>query len=175
MNSIDILISSITVLSCLISLMRGFTKEVISLVAWVVAGICAVYYAAPLALTYNILPNKMVATMVSFIVIFLLVLLIGHILNKTITLCIQKVGLGPFDKTTGIVFGFVRSVVIIIIAIYFAQMTTIEASAVWKSSQLLPYFIAVKNMAAQQSILDSGKVFLHDASLNALLSDAHAQ
>ena len=49
MSWIDLCIIGVIVLSALISLIRGFVKESISLVSWVVAGIIALRYYSPMA------------------------------------------------------------------------------------------------------------------------------
>ena len=45
----DLVIIGVIALSALISLIRGFVKESISLVTWVVAGLLALRYYAPMA------------------------------------------------------------------------------------------------------------------------------
>ena len=49
MSWLDLVILGIIVLSALISLIRGFVKESISLVTWIVAGAVALRYFLPMA------------------------------------------------------------------------------------------------------------------------------
>ena len=49
MSWLDLLILGIIVLSALISLIRGFVKESISLISWIVAGVLAFRYFEPMS------------------------------------------------------------------------------------------------------------------------------
>lgn len=49
MGWVDLIIIAIILMSALISLVRGFVKESISLASWIVAGFIALRYFTPLA------------------------------------------------------------------------------------------------------------------------------
>ena len=144
MNVIDFSIVGVLLVSCVISLLRGFVKEVVSLASWVLAFAISTSYAEKGQQVFvGTIHNPTVRFGLSLVLIFILVLLIGAIINKLLGLVITKTGLGPFDKIIGLFFGFSRGVLLVCTVIFFAMMSNIENSMVWKRSELLPNFISV--------------------------------
>jgi membrane protein required for colicin V production len=144
MNIIDFSIIAVLTVSCIISLLRGFVKEVVSLASWILAFTLSTSYAEKGQHVFaGSISNPTVQFGLSLILIFILVLLLGAIINKLVGLVISKVGLGPFDKIIGLFFGFTRGVLLVCTVVFFAMMSNIENSLVWKRSVLLPNFISV--------------------------------
>lgn len=144
MNIIDFSIIGVLCISCLISLLRGFVKEVVSLASWVLALTISTNYAEKgQKLFVGTIDNATVRFGLSLVLIFILVLLIGTIINKLLGLMVTKTGLGPFDKIIGLFFGFTRGVLLVCTVIFFAMMGNVENTRVWKRSELLPNFISI--------------------------------
>ena len=86
MSWLDIVIIVIIVLSALISVVRGFVKETISLITWVVAGILAFRYFAPLAgVLEPWVESSTIRNIVGFGALFISTLVIGAIINFIMT------------------------------------------------------------------------------------------
>ena len=79
---IDLVIIGIIVLSALISLIRGFVKESISLVTWVVAGLLALRYYGPMAdLLEPFINSVTLRQWVGGGILFVATLIVGAIVN----------------------------------------------------------------------------------------------
>ncbi|MBT8437545.1 MAG: CvpA family protein, partial [Gammaproteobacteria bacterium] len=81
MSWLDLVILGVIVLSALISLIRGFVKESISLLTWIAAGILAFRYFSPMAaLLEPYLADPTIRSMAAFAVLFISTLIIGAII-----------------------------------------------------------------------------------------------
>jgi len=141
---VDYFIIGILVISTLISLVRGFVKEVISLITWIMAFAIALNFSSiaaqwmPKAID---IPSLRMAT--AFLALFNLVLLVGGIINWAISKAVEKTGLSGTDRSIGLVFGAVRGVFIVAVLILLAGLTTMPQEPWWQKSLLVPHFTVV--------------------------------
>jgi len=141
---VDYFIIGILVISTLISLVRGFVKEVISLITWVMAFVIAMAFSAiaaqwlPEAID---IPSMRVAA--AFLALFIVVLLIGGIINWAISKAVEKTGLSGTDRSIGLIFGVARGVFIVAVLILLAGLTTMPQEPWWQKSVLVPHFTVV--------------------------------
>jgi len=142
MNPIDISILAILLISAGISLFRGGTREILSLVAWVIAVAVAMIYThqVTVLLTSHLsVPALRIA--VSFIVLFMTTLILGTIVNYLVVGFIKKTKLSAIDRTIGVFFGLARGVVIISIVVLLASlMSKLPEHVWWKTSRMIDYF-----------------------------------
>lgn len=136
---IDNAIIAIVILSVVISLLRGFVKEALSLVVWLLAFIVAARFATPLSeLFANHIANETLRVGLSFILLFVLTLIAGGFVNFMISELVVKTGLSGTNRLLGLIFGFIRGIVVVALLIMLAQLTSIPASDGWKNSMLIP-------------------------------------
>lgn len=141
MNWADYLILSLIGLSMLISLFRGFLREVMALVVWVAAFWVAVTFSdeARTLLSGHIeLPSAQVA--VAWGGLFIATLIVGGMVNYLLGKLIEKTGLSGTDRFVGIFFGAGRGLILITAAVLFAGLTPLPQDGWWQESRLLPYF-----------------------------------
>lgn len=141
MNWVDFTILGIMLISTLLSIWRGLIKEALSLVSWIVAVWVALNFSEAFSvyLTRWIdLPSARMA--VAFTILFIVVLLLGSLVNYLASQFIQKTGLSGTDRILGSVFGVTRGVVIISVLVLLAGLTAVPMDPWWHDSLLLPYF-----------------------------------
>ncbi len=163
-STLDWMIIAVVVLSTLLSLKRGFVKEVMSLVTWVVAFIIAVKFTSPLqTLLIDQVQNDQIRYVVAFIALFIATLVLGALVNFVLSSLVQATGLSSTDRIIGMLFGFVRGGLIVVAFISLLSLSpAIEKSDMWKSSQLVPQLVVLKDWV-REMLGKGGEVF--DSSL----------
>ena len=138
---IDVVIISLVVLSAILSLFRGFVKEALALITWLVALWVAMAFYEELAAWLSqwiAVPSAQKVT--AFGVLFVCVLLLGAIVNYLAGKLVDKTGLTGTDKMLGVVFGVARGAVIVAILVLLAGLTPVPQDPWWQDSQFLGYF-----------------------------------
>ena len=148
LNWADIFILAVLGVSALISLFRGFVREVLSLVVWVAAlWLARTFMARGAELLAPHVSVPSVRLGVAFLVILVGVLIVGGLVNYLIGLVIDKTGLGATDRMFGVVFGVLRGAAIITILVLLAGLTPVPRDPWWKQSMLLGHFVSAARMA----------------------------
>jgi membrane protein required for colicin V production len=110
---LDLVVIGVVVISGLLAAVRGATREVLAIVAWVAAFAVAWYlhpYALPYAAQY--IDNAQIALAASIGGIFLLTLIIVSLITVKISDFILDSRIGAIDRTLGFVFGAFRGFLI---------------------------------------------------------------
>ena len=138
---VDLVIIGIIVLSALISLIRGFVKESISLVTWVVAGLLALRYYGPMAdLLEPFINSVTLRQWIGGGILFVATLIVGAIVNFIVSQLVSKTGLSGTDKTLGIIFGGARGVLIVTMVVLLAGLTPMPEASWWQDSVMIEFF-----------------------------------
>jgi membrane protein required for colicin V production len=138
---IDWLIVGIIALSTIISLIRGFTREVLSLATWIISVWLAIRYTPAFDVWIGdriTSPELRMAT--AFLAIFLAVLIFGTIVSFLISKIINGTGLSGTDRLLGSIFGVARGALIVVLMIVAGGLTPVIDSPAWKNSLMLPAF-----------------------------------
>ncbi|MCP4492838.1 MAG: CvpA family protein [Gammaproteobacteria bacterium] len=141
MSWLDLAIIGIILVSTLISLVRGFIKESISLASWVMAGFIAFRYFASLAeMLLPYIESPTLRTGSAFSILFVSTLIIGAIINFMASQMVSRTGLSGTDKTLGMVFGAARGVLIVTMVVLLFGLTPMPSEPWWQDSTMVPYF-----------------------------------
>ena len=142
MGSIDIAIIVLILLSAVISIFRGFVREVLSLVAWVAAFYISLRFSG--RFTDFLKPYIEIETIrmgAAFLGIFFIVLIAFSIFNFVINKLVEGTGLSGTDRFLGVIFGIARGgAIVMALVIILAQLTPLPDSDSWKNSFLIPHF-----------------------------------
>jgi membrane protein required for colicin V production len=141
MNWIDFVILGVIGLSALISLVRGFVKEALSLVIWFGAFFIASQYYEKLAVYFTRIDDDMFRKGAAIAALFVATLIVGALVNYVIGQLVQKTGLSGTDRVLGVVFGTLRGVLVVAATLFFMDAFTTFGNALWwKDSLLIPEF-----------------------------------
>ncbi|MBY0462554.1 MAG: CvpA family protein [Alphaproteobacteria bacterium] len=112
MNGVDIGVIVIVLISAGIGLIRGLTREVLSVVSWLGAAV-ATLIALPLAqnIARQHISNPMMADVATAAVVFILFLIIFSLISHFLSGLIRQSALGGIDRSLGFGFGIVRGII----------------------------------------------------------------
>jgi len=138
---VDIAILVVIGLSMLVSLWRGFTREALSLLAWITAfwvGFTFAHYPAHYLVGYISVPSARLA--LGFLGLFMVTLLLGGVINYLIGKLVDQTGLTGTDRLLGIFFGLGRGIVIIAVLVLLAGLTPLPQDPWWGESLFVGHF-----------------------------------
>lgn len=141
MNWADWVILGILAISVLVSLLRGFVREAMSLAVWVLAFWAAFQFAEPAALWFDRfveLPSARL--MLAFALIFLVALTLGGLVTYLVGQLVDKTGMSGTDRMVGMIFGAVRGLAMVTALVMLAGLTPFPRDAWWQESRLMPFF-----------------------------------
>ncbi len=141
MNWADYLILGIILLSGTISFVRGFLSEALSLAVWIVAIWLALTFSKDLSvhlIEYISTPSIRIG--VAFASLFLIVLVLGAMVNYLIIQIARKTGISGTDRMLGIFFGIARGGLLISLLTLLAGITPFPSDPWWQQSILLHHF-----------------------------------
>jgi membrane protein required for colicin V production len=113
---LDLVVIGVVIISALLAAVRGFTREVLAIVAWVTAAAGA-WFLHPLILPKikDHIANPTVALVAAIGGIFIITLLIVSIVTVKFSDFILDSRIGALDRTLGFVFGAARGLLICVI------------------------------------------------------------
>lgn len=116
LNNLDVVFLIIVGISALVGIARGMTKEILSIIGWVLAA-AALFYLVPIiepiAQTY--IASKMMANIVAGLAVLILFSIIWVLTVDKISTVIRSSALSSVDRILGFVFGAARGILIVIL------------------------------------------------------------
>ncbi len=145
----DYAILATILISILVGLLRGFIKEVFSLVIWALAFMVAYHYGGNVAVLMEDHVSLPSARMVmGFSSLFIGVLLIGGLVNYLVGRLVESTGLSGTDRLLGGAFGTARGLAIVITGLLVAGFTPVPADPWWKESALIQRLLPMLHWTA---------------------------
>lgn len=142
LNWFDFSIIAVIVLSILISFFRGFLRETISLITWVIGFIFALRFAPIVSVWFEgSVGNSMLRYVIAFVLLFLGVFFVGLLINMIVKRGVDASGLRFTDRLLGGAFGAARGILLVAVVLMFMTMTAFKDNAVMTDSELSPSFM----------------------------------
>ena len=123
---LDAALIAVALLSALLAMYRGFTREMLSILSWAVAGLAVVYVVLQQRQIAEDLAKQIgaplpIAQIGLGAVVFLIVLVIVHLVTSRISDSILDSRVGMIDRLLGFGFGLVRGFVLVVIPFMFYE------------------------------------------------------
>jgi membrane protein required for colicin V production len=114
---LDLAVLGIVLVSALLSMMRGFTREVLAIASWAAAA-AAAYYFYPILMPYltPYIHKEVIAQAGAAAVVFFVTLIIVSLFTVRLSDAILDSKIGALDRSLGFVFGVARGFLLAVVA-----------------------------------------------------------
>lgn len=151
MNAVDLIIIAVLALSVLVGLWRGLISEVLALATWIAAFWVAWTYGPAVSAHFDsMIHTPLLRLLVGYGLCFIAVLILGALLRFVLHQLVDGTGLGGTDRLLGMIFGFVRGVLLVTLCVFLVDQTSFSHEAMWQQSTLLPQFKGMAGWLEQE-------------------------
>jgi membrane protein required for colicin V production len=130
---LDILLLVVMLVSALLAMVRGFMREIFSIISWAAAAVVTLYFykrLVPIAKQY--IYNDLIATGAVVGILFLGTLLVVSMITIKISDAILDSRVGALDRTLGFLFGLARGLIVVVAAyMFFAWLAPEKSHPAW--------------------------------------------
>jgi membrane protein required for colicin V production len=147
---LDFILFGIMAVSGLLALARGFTREVLSLVAWGAASAAAFFASKQKPLLDLVAPHvdptkPIIAQIIVAAIAFILILIIVSVISVKISDSVVDSRVGAFDRTLGLLYGLARGLVLVSIAyLFYGWLLPLDRQEDWvRNAATLPMIRSV--------------------------------
>lgn len=138
MNWVDYAIVAVIAVSALISLVRGFVREMISLLVWTAAFWIGIHFTPDLStFLARYVGSPTLRAGAAFTMLFVATLLLGAMVNYIAAQLVDRTGLTGTDRFAGVLFGLARGVLVVAALVLLAGLTTMPRERWWRQSVLV--------------------------------------
>jgi len=131
----DLLVLLVMGASCVLGLLRGLLKELLSLIAYVLAFLAAVWWGASVAAWFEPwISHALIRMGVAYGLVFLFALFLVGLVNLATSVLVQKTGLTPADRGLGLLFGLLRGLLVVFVAVVLIGHTELTHEAWWQDA-----------------------------------------
>lgn len=140
MIPIDYLLIGILGASAIVGVLRGFVKEALSLMGWILA-IWGAWRFGPAVAAWlpDFLDDGTVKIWIARLTVLIGVLFVSGLLSWLVSMLIDKSALSGTNRVVGMVFGLARGVVFAGFAVYLLEVAGLDEEPWWPDSKLIPY------------------------------------
>ena len=146
MAILDIAILGLIFISVIVGLLRGFTKELTSIAAWVISIYLALNFYKPVSqyLTAYIKQqwlSNVAGSAIVFVGSLFILSMVGYLISKAVA----STGIKGTDRVLGSVLGLVRGVLIVAVFMVIASIFNVKGTSWWNESQVVPHLLPIAN------------------------------
>jgi membrane protein required for colicin V production len=146
MNITDYVVIAAIIISAVVGSMRGFLREAIALVTWIIALFVAWHFSDLIAPHLGgLLAGSPVSTWAARVIIVALLLFLGAGIGVTLAHFVRLSIFSGMDRFLGLVFGLFRGVVLLGVFVILAQLLRQDGERWWRHSVLMPYGESIAN------------------------------
>jgi membrane protein required for colicin V production len=140
MNIADYLVIALVVTCTIVGLLRGFLREIIAVVSWVIALIAAGIFGPSLMPHLGgALASTQLRPVAARLIVLGAVLLLGSAVAAIVAHFVRLSLFSGMDRLLGFVLGLLRGMLILGVAVLFCEMLHLDGERWWHASMLLPY------------------------------------
>ena len=141
LTGLDYFLLFVILFSAIISLFRGFIREAMSLITWVVAVWLVLHFSdvfVDYLKTYVHSPGLQLA--ISALLVVMGTLIVGLMLSQCIMMMVRFTGLSGLDRLVGFFCGIARGGLIVLLLLVMGKTAHLDQRDWWKHSQMVVQF-----------------------------------
>ena len=144
---VDYVLIAILVLSIVVGALRGFLREAVSLVTWILALLLAWKFSPALEphLGAWIAAHPELRTWVARSIVLVTVLVLGAVVGGLLGHFVRLSIFSALDRFLGVVFGALRGLVVLGVLVILGQLLRMDAEPWWGQSKLIPQATSIAN------------------------------
>ena len=135
---VDYILLGAFLVSVGVGFFRGFFKEALSLITWVLALWVAWRFSGILDPLLTSVSSPALKLWAARVILFVGVMLAGALFSKLIGMLIESSGLTSTDRVLGMVFGAGRGVLVVGLLVIVLQLLEMDREAWWQESLIVP-------------------------------------
>lgn len=145
MTAFDFALLGVLGVSTVLGMWRGLIKELLSLVAFGLAFLAAVWWGPRVAgVSYlNWVQHDYLRLGIAYAALFVATLLCVGLANVALSAMIKSTGLSPADRGLGGLFGLVRGALLVLVVVVIAGYTPLPQEAWWKQAMFSQQMVGV--------------------------------
>jgi membrane protein required for colicin V production len=163
MNVTDYLVIATVLISALVGAMRGFLREAVAVVTWLLALFIAWHFADLVEPHLGgLLAGSYVKPWAARVIIVVVILLVGAGVGALLEHFVRLSIFSGMDRFLGLVFGLLRGVVLLGVFVILGQLLRLDGEKWWTRSLMIPYGESVANglraLVGEQRVRHSGGI-----------------
>lgn len=137
---VDYALVGIVLISLLVGAWRGFVREVLSLISWILAFVVSLRFAGEFSNWITPWVHAaVVRNVVAHVFLFFAVLLIGGLAGWILAKLVHSAGLGGVDRMLGAGLGLIRGALIVVVVVMVAAHSAARDESWWSRSPTIIY------------------------------------
>ncbi len=141
-TALDIILVSIMILSGLLAMLRGLTREMLSIMSWALSALVTLLaFINFRSMAESWVEPKMLADGLLILVVFITSLILFSLLTANVSERVLDSRVGAVDRTLGFVYGLLRGLILVAIAYMIVAMITLHDKENEKEPGKLPAWV----------------------------------
>lgn len=129
---LDGILIGFTLVSAMLAMVRGFSREVLSIASWAAAAAAAYFFYAPVTPYVSpYIDHPQIAQAVAAAIVFFIALIIVTIITMKIADFIIDSRIGALDRTLGFVYGAARGILVVAVGLMFFNWLVAAERPAW--------------------------------------------
>ncbi|RWM83859.1 MAG: CvpA family protein [Mesorhizobium sp.] len=117
---LDGILVGFTLVSAMLAMVRGFSREILSVVSWIAAAAAAFFFYQPvLPYVQPYVENEKIAMVVAAGIVFIVALIVVSVITMRLADWIIDSRVGALDRTLGFLYGAARGILVVAVALLF--------------------------------------------------------
>jgi membrane protein required for colicin V production len=117
---LDGILVGFTLVSAMLAMVRGFSREVLSIISWIAAAAAAFFLYKPvLPYVQPYVDNEKVAMVAAAGIVFIIALIVVSVITMKLADWIIDSRIGALDRTLGFLYGAARGILVVAVALLF--------------------------------------------------------